>query len=313
MLATNPEDRASTKIGIKLGGILSVTLSLAVGLACSSPASPIVDVPPPEPALVLPSVRPAQVQESPTLTPNFLVASDGLGVIDASQPLPPTVGPKLSNPGNLAYDALMAAALDSLPHFNRLGDDSGVSRFGRVPVNLDQVAGQMVDSGDIAYAPVLIDFLRMQLYFEGRTTLSSYLEQLVGSEEQPDIDEQGEWKLWSEWLRSHPEIEPPQGYAAWKGRFLAHIDPEMGAFFYEGVKTRIRLEAAGWEGVPKDGIPDLINPPAVIPQDAWYMDPTDRVLGISINGEHRAYPLRILPPYEMANDVLGGEPIALAY
>ena len=51
MLATNPEDRASTKIGIKLGGILSVTLSLAVGLACSSPASPIVDVQPPEPAL----------------------------------------------------------------------------------------------------------------------------------------------------------------------------------------------------------------------------------------------------------------------
>ncbi|MFP6636243.1 MAG: hypothetical protein VCB79_10010, partial [Dehalococcoidia bacterium] len=99
-------------------------------------------VPPPEPALVLPSVRPAQVQESPTLTPNFLVASDKLGVIDASQPLPPTVGPKLSNAGNLAYDALMAAALDSLPHFNRLGDDSGVSRFGRVPVNLDQVAGR---------------------------------------------------------------------------------------------------------------------------------------------------------------------------
>ena len=247
------------------------------------------------------------------MTPTFLVASDGLRVIDASQPLPPTVGPKLSNPGNLAYDALMAAALDSLPHFNCLGDDSGVSRFGRVPVNLDQVAGQMVDSGDIAYAPVLIDFLRMQLYYEGRTTLSSYLEQLVGSEEQPDIDEQGEWKLWSEWLGSHPEIEPPQGYAAWKGRFLAHIDPEMGAFFYEGVKTRIRLEAAVWGGVPKDGIPDLINPPAVTPQDAWYMNPTDRVFGISINGEHRAYPLRILTPHEMANDVLGGEPIALAY
>ena len=73
-----------------------------------------------------------------------------------------------------------------------------MSRFGRVPVNLDQVAGQMVDSGDMAYAPVLIDFLRMQLYYEGRTTLSSYLEQLVGSEEQPEIDEQGEWKLWSE-------------------------------------------------------------------------------------------------------------------
>ena len=87
----------------------------------------------------------------------------------------------------------------------------------------------------------------------------------------------------------------------------------MGAFFYEGVKTRIRLEAAVWGGVPKDGILDLINPPVVTLQDAWYMNPTDRVFGISINGEHRAYPLRILNPHEMANDVLGGEPIALAY
>ena len=39
----------------------------------------------------------------------------------------------------------------------------------------------------------------------------------------------------------------------------------------------------------------------------------DHTLGVSINGEHRAYPLRILNAHEMANDVLGGEPFALAY
>jgi len=119
--------------------------------------------------------------------------------------------------------------------------------------------------------------------------------------------------LWSEWLGNRPETELPQGYAAWKGRFLADIDPEMRAFFYKGVKTRMRLEEAVWGGVSKDGIPDLINPPAVTPQDAWYMNPTDREFCISINGEHRGYPLRILNPHDMADDVLGGEPIALAY
>ena len=72
------------------------------------------------------------------------------------------------------------------------------------------------------------------------------------------------------------------------------------------VKTRIRLEEAVWGGVPKDGIPDLINPPSVTPQDAWYMNPTDRVFGVSINGEHRAFPLWTQNPHEMANDVLGG-------
>ena len=72
----------------------------------------------------------------------------------------------------------MAGALDSLPHFNCLGDDPGVSIFGRVPVNLDNVAGKMAESGDISYAPVLVDFLRMQLYYEGRTTLSLTLRSL---------------------------------------------------------------------------------------------------------------------------------------
>ena len=87
----------------------------------------------------------------------------------------------------------------------------------------------------------------------------------------------------------------------------------MGAFFYDGVKTNIRLEEAVWGGVPKDGIPDLVNPPVVPGNQASYLGATDRVFGVSINGEHRAYPLRVLNPHEMANDVLGGEPIALAY
>ena len=87
----------------------------------------------------------------------------------------------------------------------------------------------------------------------------------------------------------------------------------MGAFFYDGVKTRIRLEEAVWGGVPKDGIPDLINPPSATARDAWYLKPTDRAFGVSINGEHRAYPLRILNPHEMANYVLGGVPFDLAY
>ena len=133
-----------------------------------------------------------------------------------------------------------------------------------------------------------------------------------GEPRSPSSEERDDWKRWAEWLGSHPEIEPPRGYARWKGRFLAHIDPDMGAFFYDGVKTRIRLEEAVWGGVPKDGIPDLVNPPTVSGQDAGYLNPTDRVFGVSITGEHRAYPLRILNPHEMANDTLGGVPIVLA-
>lgn len=65
--------------------------------------------------------------------------------------------------------------------------------------------------------------------------------------------------------------------------------------------------------MPKDGIPDLTNPPVVSAGKATYLEPLDRVFGVSLGGEHRAYPLRILNAHEMANDVVGGVPFALAY
>jgi hypothetical protein len=107
--------------------------------------------------------------------------------------------------------------------------------------------------------------------------------------------------------------QPPDGHAGWKGRLYSLIDPRIGAFLYDGVKTEIRLEEIAWGGLARDGIPYLINPPVLSPEEADYLSPDDRVFGVSINGEHRAYPLRILNPHEMANDVIGGVPIALAY
>ena len=86
-----------------------------------------------------------------------------------------------------------------------------------------------------------------------------------------------------------------------------------GDFIYDGVNARISLEEIVWGGVVKDGIPDLTDPPVLFSEEATYLLTSDRVFGVSINGEHRAYPLRILNFHEMANDVVGGVPIALAY
>ena len=98
-----------------------------------------------------------------------------------------------------------------------------------------------------------------------------------------------------------------------RGSLYSGIDPNFGLFFYDGVKSRIRLEEVVWGGVRKDGIPDLNRPPAIPAAQATYLEDSDRVFGLSINGEHRAYPLRILNPHEMANDLVGGVPFALAY
>ena len=49
----------------------------------------------------------------------------------------------------------------------------------------------------------------------------------------------------------------------------------------------------------------MINPPVVTPPDAGYLFDEDPAFGVSFNGEHRAYFLRILNAHEMANDGVG--------
>jgi len=67
-------------------------------------------------------------------------------------------------------------------------------------------------------------------------------------------------------------------------------------------------------GVPKDGIPSIDEPafePAAGRQD--WLAPTEPVIGLEINGDARAYPLRILTWHEIVNDVVGGKPVAVTY
>lgn len=66
-------------------------------------------------------------------------------------------------------------------------------------------------------------------------------------------------------------------------------------------------------GPPRDGIPALARPEAIPHDQATYLRPDDVVVGIALEGEARAYPLRILIWHEVANDVLGGKPIAVTY
>ena len=64
----------------------------------------------------------------------------------------------------------------------------------------------------------------------------------------------------------------------------------------------------------KDGIPSIYNPCFVGPVDAdWRMESFERVLGVSINGDHRAYPLNMLSRHEIVNDTVGGKPVVVTW
>ena len=76
-------------------------------------------------------------------------------------------------------------------------------------------------------------------------------------------------------------------------------------------------------GAVKDGVPALTDPAVWTVADleaarrqrrgGKTLLAGDRVVGASLGGEHRAYPLRFLVWHEVVNDTLGGRPIAVTY
>jgi hypothetical protein len=67
-------------------------------------------------------------------------------------------------------------------------------------------------------------------------------------------------------------------------------------------------------GPPPDGIPSIDKPKFLTVQEVGSsISYTDLVLGVSINGDIRAYPLSILVWHEIVNDKVGGVPVAVTY
>lgn len=121
-----------------------------------------------------------------------------------------------------------------------------------------------------------------------------------------------DWSAWVEWY-GMTDLQPPPGFTSWKGRLLSRIDVRFGDFFKDELPSNLRVEEILWGGVAVDGIPALDNLATIPASQADYLAGEEPVFGIALNGAARAYPLRILDWHEMANDVLGGIPLSLAY
>ena len=64
----------------------------------------------------------------------------------------------------------------------------------------------------------------------------------------------------------------------------------------------------------KDAIPAILEPEFVSVSEAGHwMEPDEAVLGVSLGGEHKAYPVTMLSRHEIVNDVIGGEPVAVTW
>ena len=162
--------------------------------------------------------------------------------------------------------------------------------------------------GGTEFASSIIFSFRYGYVPRGRLDVT--LEKLTGAEHSG-------WFEWMLWQENNPQVTSHPAFYDFKRTILLQIDPNFDDFLNPGFITpnvaRIRFEEVTWGGVRKDGIPSLDNPDLTSASDAEYLLEDDLVFGVSINGDARAYPLRVMGWHEMFNEVIGGVPVALAY
>lgn len=92
-----------------------------------------------------------------------------------------------------------------------------------------------------------------------------------------------------------------------------HISNGLGQKPFDVTRHTIPLKEIH-RNVPKDFIPALLRPRFNSAQDvAKLLRDSDRVVGVFLNRDSRAYPIRILNYHELVNDAVGGQPILVSW
>ena len=157
-----------------------------------------------------------------------------------------------------------------------------------------------------SYLSMALDVMRLIRNPAISAALLRLIEMKTGEEHGYDIG------AWQRAMWNAPEALHPR-YAAFKGALHGFLDPRFAAYFDEVGAPLIRLDEIVWGGVRQDGIPPLRNPAMLAADDIGYLDDDHIVFGISVNGDARAYPKRILAWHEMFVDTVGGVPVAGVY
>ncbi len=167
-------------------------------------------------------------------------------------------------------------------------------------------AATALGKGDPATLIPLVD-----AYFftprEARPDALQLLEQLSGERLG------GRYRDWFLYVGGRQDLQPPAGYVAWKGEMFSRIDPVYERILSASATVRLRLREVQSGGVRLDGIPAIDDPESVPADLARFMRDTDTVFGVSLGGERRAYPVKVLSWHELLNDTVGGQPITLSF
>ncbi|MEM9700222.1 MAG: DUF3179 domain-containing (seleno)protein [Pseudomonadota bacterium] len=240
-----------------------------------------------------------------------LGASDDLHA-ESTKTLPAYVTDEFGHPpavpdGPLTPDiaaALRVAFLDSVTR----------STWG---ADQQRALAEIAASGDPRLAWLISDLMRFVPSRQINAELSQAASTLLG---QPITDENS-WGRVTDLLIAW-DIPAPPDYLSYKRGIFTTVVPGWSRLFVDGA---IDWRLVSWGGVliddrPHDRtdercncIPAADNPEVSSAEAATWLKDDDVVFGISINGEHRAYPRRIMEVREMVNDTLGGRDLGIPY
>ena len=208
----------------------------------------------------------------------------------ASQPVAAQSADKLS--------AALRPAVVPLATFHGLADGDEAKALA----SLKRIGDNWRD----AYAAMLLEmtgFLPSRRVQAGAIAL---LEKASGQSHGGDINRWYEW-VWSRERGAHPE------YAEFKAALYEQLDPRFREYFQKQPQAVIRLDEIRWGGVRRDGIPPLVNPKMIAAREATWLGDDNIVFGIAIDGDVRAYPMRILAWHEMFRDTIAGRKLNGVY
>jgi hypothetical protein len=172
-------------------------------------------------------------------------------------------------------------------------------------------------SGDPRLAWLISDLMR----FVTGGTLANTLGAAAAGLLQIDPPTSNHWGIITDQLIAW-DIPAPPDYLSVKRAIFTGVVPQWSALFMEG---DIDWRHVSWGGVliddrafgqthaPCNCIPAADNPTVSSAEDATWLEDSDIVFGIEVNGEYRAYPRQIMEVREMVNDTLGGRDLGIPY
>jgi len=91
----------------------------------------------------------------------------------------------------------------------------------------------------------------------------------------------------------------------------AAADHSLNGFELDGALLPREEIRAG--GPPRDGIRSVDDPEFVAVEEARWVVESNPVLGVAVGEEAHVYPVHLIEPHQIVNDVMGGVPVAVTY